>query len=312
MMSLLMGVTGLALAKKGEGFQEFCGIFVCAPFCVVCGAFWISCLAQDESQEGAFSVTICIMAIIGTLFFCVVACASDSGDSDRFIGTVMTVPFVLLLAFASVQINAVHTNDSAFLADCAASDLALAVDVNTTRRALAVDTNITACQGGTSFCYKQTTWYGRGTAVFGIACIAAGVLCKSLKRKPKDPEPSTAVAPTAEEAEQREDAEEEEDADMQPCLSFNDCDLSNDAANFVRTGLERSITPLRLSLQKHSFGAQGLTLLCEGLVSAAAREAKQPKETDKQRSRTAPNKIRRLDLDGVEVGWRSMAELLVA
>ena len=41
-----------------------------SPYLVVCGSFWIACEAQDETQEGAFSVTLCILAILSCLYCC--------------------------------------------------------------------------------------------------------------------------------------------------------------------------------------------------------------------------------------------------
>ena len=80
-------------------------------------------------------------------------------------------------------------------------------------------------------------------------------------------------------------------------VACNDCELTDGAAKVVSRSLERSFTPYRLSLQKHCFAEQGLSLLSDGLRTAATRDPRR--------------KINAFDLRGVEVSWQSMSQLLV-
>ena len=80
-------------------------------------------------------------------------------------------------------------------------------------------------------------------------------------------------------------------------VACNDCELTDGAAKVVSRSLERSFTPYRLSLQKHCFAEQGLSLLSDGLRTAATRDP--------------GRKINAFDLRGVEVSWQSMSQLLI-
>ena len=80
-------------------------------FGAISGCFWIACLVQDESQEAPFATTMCILAIL----VCFMSICSV-GESDS--SPVAAICFgLILLVFASVHINIVHTNDSTFLAN---------------------------------------------------------------------------------------------------------------------------------------------------------------------------------------------------
>eukprot|EP01045_Picozoa_sp_COSAG04_P030037 COSAG04_NODE_5100_length_1738_cov_1.334960_1_plen_344_part_10 len=72
--AVLLAAAGIIKAVDPDWQEEiqgavfFLGITM-SPYLAVCGYFWIACEAQDETQEGAFSVTLCILAILSCLYY---------------------------------------------------------------------------------------------------------------------------------------------------------------------------------------------------------------------------------------------------
>eukprot|EP01043_Picozoa_sp_COSAG02_P005575 COSAG02_NODE_152_length_33208_cov_13.316591_15_plen_690_part_00 len=97
----LLVVTVLLCVFVHDDDAKFVLVMALIPLLIIFGSFWTACLVQDVTQERAFSVTICIYAVLG---ICLAVFCRDEKEASLCI----LLTCVGLLAFASVEIHAVN------------------------------------------------------------------------------------------------------------------------------------------------------------------------------------------------------------